>query len=183
MTETRVLNIRLGPTLSLRVHENILYLFLLKNVFDNKLVRYQRKSVYPKNKLSLMERWRWEFKWKPHRWKCLYVEATWLLNPYIIIRRPLKCDSRHTPRKTDRAIYQFDVVCTVHHPTICVWTNKIHTILVIRLYFLLDALHVSDYSQQQPDISAYTKFDVQLIKVAPEDGLIQSETCRASNGK
>ena len=36
---------------------------------------------------------------------------------------------------------------------------------------------------QQPDVSAYTKCDVQLIKVAPDDGLIQSETCRASNGK
>ena len=39
----------------------------------------------------------------------------------------------------------FDVVCTVHHPTICIWTNKIHKTLVIRLYFLLDALHVSVY--------------------------------------
>ena len=36
---------------------------------------------------------------------------------------------------------------------------------------------------QQPHVSAYTKGDVQLIKVAPDDGLIQSETCRASNGK
>ena len=34
-----------------------------------------------------------------------------------------------------------------------------------------------------PDVSEYTKCDVQLIKVAPDDGLIQSETCRASNGK
>ena len=32
-------------------------------------------------------------------------------------------------------------------------------------------------------IPAYTKCDVQLIKVAPDDGLIQSETCEASNGK
>ena len=32
-------------------------------------------------------------------------------------------------------------------------------------------------------IPAYTKCDVQLMKVAPDDGLIQSETCRASNGK
>ena len=32
-------------------------------------------------------------------------------------------------------------------------------------------------------VPAYTKCDVQLIKVAPDDGLIQSETCRASNGK
>ena len=32
-------------------------------------------------------------------------------------------------------------------------------------------------------VPAYTKCDVQLIKVAPDDGLTQSETCRASNGK
>ena len=86
------------------------------------------------------------------------------------------------------------------------YTNKMHKILVIRLYFPLDALHVSDYispssgatfisctshmpvygnmsgccvaiTSQQPDvwyrhIPAYTKCDVQLIKFAPEDGLI-----------
>ena len=65
-----------------------------------------------------------------------------------------------------------------------------HKILVIRLYFLLDALQVSDYispssgatfisctshlvyadtirlaiATQQPDVLAYTKCDVQLIK-------------------
>ena len=38
-----------------------------------------------------------------------------------------------------------DAVCTVHHLTICIRTNKMHKILVIRLYFLLDALHVSGY--------------------------------------
>ena len=73
-----------------------------------------------------------------------------------------------------------------------------HKILVIRLHFPLDALHVSDYislpgccvaiATQQPDvwyrqIPACTKCDVQLVKVAPEDGLIQSETCTVSNGK
>ena len=80
-----------------------------------------------------------------------------------------------------------------------------HKIRVIRLYFLLDALHVSDYispSSRATFISctshlvyagicryvwllcgyshttarhlvlAYTKRDVQLIKVAPDDGLI-----------
>ena len=82
-----------------------------------------------------------------------------------------------------------------------------HKILVIRLYFPLDALHVSDYvspssgetfisytshlvyagicryhtsdccgavATQQSDyrhILTYTKYDVQLIKVASEDGL------------
>ena len=45
-----------------------------------------------------------------------------------------------------------------------------HKSLVIRLYFSLDALHVSDYVK--PDVPVYTKCDVQLIKVAPDDGLI-----------
>ena len=41
---------------------------------------------------------------------------------------------------------------------------------------------------QQPDlwfrrIPAYAKCDVQLIKVSPEDGLIQPETCTPFNGK
>ena len=64
-----------------------------------------------------------------------------------------------------------------------------HKILVIRLYFPLDALHVSDYISPSSGATfisctshmpvyagsirvAYTKYDVQLIKVAPEDGLI-----------
>ena len=72
-----------------------------------------------------------------------------------------------------------------------------HKILVIRLYFLLDALHVSDYISPssgttfisctshlvfastirvaiatQRMVPAYTKCDVQLIKVVPDDGLI-----------
>ena len=83
-----------------------------------------------------------------------------------------------------------------------------HKILMIRLYFLLNALHVSNCispssgatfiscishlvyadmtrvaATQQPDVPAYTKCDVQLIKVAPDDGLIQSETCIAFNEK
>ena len=89
-----------------------------------------------------------------------------------------------------------------------------HKILAIRLYFTLDALHVSDYispssgatfiscishlvyagtsgccvaiATQQPDVSAYTGIYQRrctAYKVAPDDGLIQSETCRASNGK
>ena len=91
-----------------------------------------------------------------------------------------------------------------------------HKILVIRLYFPLDALRVSDcispssgatfisctshlvyagicryvwllcgysYTIARRMVPAYTKCYVQLIKVAPDDGLIQSETRRASNGK
>ena len=48
-----------------------------------------------------------------------------------------------------------------------------HRILVIRLYFALDALHVSDYSHttDRRMVPAYTKCDVQLIKVAPDDGI------------
>ena len=38
-------------------------------------------------------------------------------------------------------------------------------------------------SQTYRHTQIYTKRDVQLIKAAPDDGLIQSETCRASNGK
>ena len=68
-------------------------------------------------------------------------------------------------------------------------TNKIHGIVVIRLYFLY-TLHmfrtVSVHLQEQSFyelnvVSAHTKYDIQLIKkkTAPEDGLIQSETCRA----
>ena len=76
-----------------------------------------------------------------------------------------------------------------------------HKILVIRLYFLLDALHISGcispssgatfisctwhlvyagtsvccvaIATQQTDVwYLHTKCDVQLIKVAPDDGLI-----------
>ena len=39
---------------------------------------------------------------------------------------------------------------------------------------------------QQPDLSAYTgiyQMRCTAYKVAPDDGLIQSETCRASKGK
>ena len=89
-----------------------------------------------------------------------------------------------------------------------------HKILLIRLYFSLDALHVSDcispssgatfisctsllvYSDtygcyvaittEQPDVSVYTgiyQMRCTAYKFTPDDGLIQSETCRASNEK
>ena len=83
-----------------------------------------------------------------------------------------------------------------------------HKILVIRLYFPLDALDVSHCispSSGATFISCTSHLvyagicryvwllcgyshcklyaNIQLIKVAPNDGLIQSETCRASNGK
>ena len=35
----------------------------------------------------------------------------------------------------------------------------------------------------RPMVPSYTKCDVQLINVVPEDGLIKSETCRGSNRK
>ena len=64
-----------------------------------------------------------------------------------------------------------------------------HKILVIRLYFPLDALHVSDYISPEKLLQAVHRIwhipnaMYILQKVAPKDGLIQSETCRASNGK
>ena len=83
-----------------------------------------------------------------------------------------------------------------------------HKIIVITLYFPLDALHVSDcispssgafgicrympvpYVWLLYDYSHTTarRIDIYQMrctayKVAPDDGLIQSETCRASNGK
>ena len=68
-----------------------------------------------------------------------------------------------------------------------------YKILVIRLYFPLDALHVSDYISPSSGatfisctshlVSAYTNCTVQLIKVAPDDGLMQFETCKTSNRK
>ena len=87
-------------------------------------------------------------------------------------------------------------------------------ISVIRLYFLLDALHISDYispssgatfisctshlvyagttgccvaiATQQPVVSACIgiyQMPCTAYKVAPDDGLTQSEACRASNRK
>ena len=73
-----------------------------------------------------------------------------------------------------------------------------YEILVIRLYFPLHALHVSDcisppseatfisctsrlVATQQPD--GIYQMRCTAYKVAPDDGLIQSETCRASNRK
>ena len=68
-----------------------------------------------------------------------------------------------------------------------------HNILVIRLY-LLDALHVSDYISSSSGTTfisctshlVYTgiyQMRCTAYKVAPDDGLIQSETCRVSNIK
>ena len=43
----------------------------------------------------------------------------------------------------------FSCVRCPHNPvkivTVCIQTNKMHKVLVSRLYFLVDALHVSDY--------------------------------------
>jgi hypothetical protein len=52
------------------------------------------------------------------------------------------------------------MICTAH-PILCVYSHTTATRM----------------------IPAYTKCDVQLIKVAPDDGLTYSETCRASNEK
>ena len=65
-----------------------------------------------------------------------------------------------------------------------------HKILVIRFYFYYIIymfrtvlVHLQERTfYKLYVVSAYTKYDIQLIKkVAPDDGLIQSETCRAYN--
>ena len=82
-----------------------------------------------------------------------------------------------------------------------------HKILVIRLYFPLDALRVSDYISPSSGatfvpyvwllygynhttarrmVQAHTgiyQIRCTAHKVVPDDRLIYSETCRASNGK
>ena len=75
-----------------------------------------------------------------------------------------------------------------------------HKILVIRLYFPLDALHVSGYVSPSSGATFYKLYIVFGIsryhtsgccvaiakvtyKDAPDDGLIWSETRRASNRK
>ena len=83
---------------------------------------------------------------------------------------------------------KFDVY-TVHHLKVCIQTNTLHKILVIRLYFPLNNLHVSDCISPSSGATFYKlyivfgicQYDVQLTNVAPEDGLIYSETCRAFN--
>ena len=64
-----------------------------------------------------------------------------------------------------------------------------------QLYKLYIAFGISRYHKsgccvaiatQQPDVPAYTgvyQMRCTAYKVAPDDGLIQSETCRAANGK
>ena len=108
---------------------------------------------------------------------------------------------------SDNYAEDFDAVCTVHHLTVCVWINKMHRILVTTLYFPLDALHVSDCVSPS-SVTTFWSCISQLVqagtiqphnshtygtaiyqmrctayKVAPDDGLIQSETCRASYWK
>jgi hypothetical protein len=61
-----------------------------------------------------------------------------------------------------------------------------HKILVIRLYFLLDTIHVSDcvlpITTQQPDVW-YRYVRCTAYKLAPDDGLTESESCTVSNRK
>ena len=52
-----------------------------------------------------------------------------------------------------------------------------HKILVIRLYFPLDAVRVSDYIS--PSSGATFKSCTSHIKVAPDDGLTESVRCTA----
>ena len=69
-----------------------------------------------------------------------------------------------------------------------------HKILVIRLYFSLAALHVSDYISPSSGANFISctshlvhagicRMRCTTYKVAPDDSLTESETCRASNEK
>ena len=96
----------------------------------------------------------------------------------------------------------------MHRIAVCRYVDQLDAqILIMCLYLSLSALHVSDslvhhqerrfgavyrnwyklvrlaVASQQQDVPAHTNCDIQLIKVASNDGLIQSETCRASNEK
>jgi hypothetical protein len=60
------------------------------------------------------------------------------------------CNFKYRCTCTERKISQnnlrkFDVVRTVHHPTICIWHNKLYITLVTRIYFLLGILQILDY--------------------------------------
>ena len=58
---------------------------------------------------------------------------------------------------------EFDVVCTVHHPTICMWTNNV--------WLLCGYNHTAVRRM----VSAYTsiyQMRCTAYKVAPEDGII-----------
>ena len=62
-----------------------------------------------------------------------------------------------------------------------------HKILVIRLHFPLDTLHVSDSVSPSSGATFYKLYIVfgicQYVWQQPDDGLTESETCRVSNGK
>ena len=53
-----------------------------------------------------------------------------------------RCANLKFPR---RYFYTLTRLADRRESVICIQTNKMHKILVIRLYFLLDALYVSDY--------------------------------------
>ena len=92
-------------------------------------------------------------------------------------------------------------VCIVSTWTNSVASSKMHKILMISLYFhytLCMFRTVLVHHEEQlyklyivfgicqyvwSDVLVYTKYDVQLTNVDPEDGQIQSETCRAFNEK
>ena len=57
-----------------------------------------------------------------------------------------------------------------------------YKILVMRLYFILDAVHVSDCISPTSGAILYLT-GCTAHKIAPDVGLIQSETCTASNIK
>ena len=67
---------------------------------------------------------------------------------------------------------------------ICIWSNKMHKILVIRLYFILDALHVSIYFSPSSGANLWAVHRIWYLPIRlAATQLTQSETCRASNRK
>ena len=76
--------------------------------------------------------------------------------------------------------YMFRTVLAHHQQQL----HKLHIAFGICRYMPI-RLAVGGYSHTTARrmVPTYAKCDVELIKVAPEDGLIQSETCTASNRK
>ena len=72
-------------------------------------------------------------------------------------------------------LYMFRTILVRHQEQL----YKLYIAFGIRRYMLCGYSHTTARRM----VPAYTKCDVQLIKCAPDDGLIHSETRRASNGK
>ena len=90
----------------------------------------------------------------------------------LVIRLYIPLDALHVSDCISPSSGATFISCTSHLVYVCIY----HT-CGCSMAIATQQLHV-----WYRHIPAYTKCDVQLIKVAPEDGLIQSETYRPSNG-